>query len=271
MQESLPKIDINRLSVISAAIVLAYGLVPFVQIPPQNLTIRFPWAMFNFEIDFGTIVSILVAVLAAMGSDWLLQSHPKRTRRPLLEHGLVPALSAWLIGVPLATLEVGIEWWILVGLGSIFLALILVAEFLVVDPQGSAHLPASLGLTTVSFTLFLVLAIAIDAAQTRLFLMLPAIFITLFFLVARSLFLRTGGDWNWFWSAGIAFFVSQIALGLHYLPVEPLTFGLILVGLAYPLTLLVIGLKADRKGFDLFVEPGIFFVFIAILLVITNV
>lgn len=262
--------DFSRLSIISAVIILAYGLVPFVQIPAQSIVIRLPWVVFNYDLDFGTVVSILVAFLAAFGSDWLIQTHPNKGNQTIIKHGLVPALTAWVIGVPLSFLEVGIEWWVVVGFGSILLAFILVAEYLVVDSNSESHLPASLGLTAISFALFLVLAIALQASGMRLFLLLPAISITIFFLVSRSLYLRTSGDWNWFWSIGVAFFVGQIALGLHYLPIQPLSFGLVLVGIAYPLTLLIIALKEGKKGINLYIEPLVLFIFLFILAFLTN-
>ena len=226
--------------------------------------------MFNYDLDFGSIVSILVAFLAAFGADWLIQTHPNKGTQTFIRHGLVPALTAWVIGVPLSFLEVGIEWWIVVALGGILLAFILVAEYLVVDSNSEAHLPASLGLTAISFALFLVLAIALQASGMRLFLLVPALSITLFFLVSRSLYLRTAGDWNWFWSFGVAFFVGQIALGLHYLPIQPLSFGLVLAGIAYPLTLLIIAHKEGKKGFNLLIEPLILFIFLLFLGLVTN-
>lgn len=262
--------DFSRLSIISAVIILAYGLVPFVQIPAQSIAIRLPWVVFNYDLDFGSIVSILVAFLAAFGADWLIQTHPNKGTQTFIRHGLVPALTAWVIGVPLSFLEVGIEWWIVVALGGILLAFILVAEYLVVDSNSEAHLPASLGLTAISFALFLVLAIALQASGMRLFLLVPALSITLFFLVSRSLYLRTAGDWNWFWSFGVAFFVGQIALGLHYLPIQPLSFGLVLAGIAYPLTLLIIAHKEGKKGFNLLIEPLILFIFLLFLGLVTN-
>ena len=261
--------DFSRLSIISAVIILAYGLVPLVQIPAQSIVIRLPWVVFNYDLNFGTVVSILVAFLAAFGADWLVQTHPNKGSQTFIQHGLVPALTAWVIGVPLSFLEVGIEWWVVVGFGGILLAFILVAEYLVVDSNSESHLPASLGLTAISFALFLVLAIALKASGMRLFLLLPAISVTLFFLVSRSLYLRTSGDWNWFWSIGIAFFVGQIALGLHYLPIQPLSFGLVLVGIAYPLTLLISAFMERKKGINLFLEPVALFLFLFLLALIT--
>ena len=262
--------DFGRLSIISAVIILAYGLVPFVQIPAQSIVIRLPWVVFNYDVDFGSIVSILVAFLAAFGADWLIQTHPEKSSQTFVQHSLVPALTAWVIGVPLSFLEVGIEWWIVVALGGILLAFVLVAEYLVVDPNSESHLPASLGLTAISFALFLVLAIALHASEMRLFLLIPALSITIFFLVSRSLYLRTSGDWNWFWSFGVAFFVGQVALGLHYLPIRPLSFGLVLVGFAYPLTLLIIAQKEGKKGINLLIEPLVLFIFFFLLALITN-
>lgn len=262
--------DFNRLSIISAVIILAYALVPFVEIPTQLIAIRFPWVVFDFELNFVTIVSILVAVLAAFGSDWLIQTHPKQKVRSIWQHGLVPALTAWVIGVPISFLEVGIEWWVVVGLGGLLLVFVLVAEYLVVDPDSPAHLPASLGLTVISFALFLVLAITLHSSGVRLFLILPALTITLFFLVARSIYLRTLGNWHWYWAAGIAFFVGQIVLGLHYLPVRPLSFGLSIVSIAYPLTLLVISFLENKRGIALFAEPTSLFIFLSLIAFFTN-
>ena len=262
--------NFNRLSIISAVIILAYSLVPFVQIPTQSVAIRIPWAVFSFEFDFGTLVSVLVTILAAFGADWLIQSHPNRIEYSLIKHSLIPALTAWVIGVPLAFLEVGIEWWVVVGLGGILLVFVLVAEYLVVDPKSSLYLPASLGLTAISFALFLVLTITLQSSGIRLFLLFPALTITLFFLIARSFYLRTAGNWNWFWSAGIALFVGQLVLGLHYLPIRPLSFGLIIVGIAYPLTLLVVSLKENRKGLSLIIEPAFLFIFLNLMAIFTN-
>lgn len=262
--------DLSRLSVISAVIILAYGLVPFVQIPAQSIVIRLPWVVFNYDLDFGTVVSILVAFLAAFGADWLIQTHPNKGSQSFIHHSLVPALTAWVIGVPLSFLEVGIEWWMVVALGGTLLAFILVAEYLVVDTNSASHLPASLGLTAISFALFLVLAIALQSSGVRLFLLLPALTVTIFFLVSRSFYLRTAGDWNWFWSLGITLFIGQIALGLHYLPIRPLSFGLVLVGIAYPLTLLIIAHKEGKRGINLFIEPLVLIIFLFFLALITN-
>lgn len=247
--------DTNRLSVISAVILLAYAMIPFVKIPPQIIRLPLPWVLFEFNLNYGNLVSFLVAILAAFGADWLLSDHPNYDKRTLIRHGFLPALTAWVIGVPLITLEVGPSWWAVLTLGGVLLVLVLIAEYIVIDLSGVAYVPASLGLTAVSFALYMVLAIAVRAANIRLFLVLPALVPTIFLLVLRSLFLRSNGKWIWVWAVGIALFAGQLTIGLHYLPVSPLSFGLILTGIVYGLAMFASGLVEGRESWSLWLEP----------------
>ena len=38
-----------------------------------------------------------------------------------MPHWLLPGLTAWAIGVPLGSLDVGVAWWIAFGFGSFIL------------------------------------------------------------------------------------------------------------------------------------------------------
>jgi hypothetical protein len=189
--------DANRLSVISAVIILAYALIPFVKVPMQPIRLSLIWIQFDFNLNYGTLISLLAAVLAGLGADWLLQGHPDHDQRSIWRHGFVPALTAWVIGVPLNTLQVQPAWWVVLALGG--------------------------GL--------------------------------LFLLVLRTLYLRSSGQWNWVWALGIALVVGQLAVGFHYLPIQPLTFGLLLVGTAYGLTTFASGLNDGREAWSLWFEP----------------
>ncbi len=247
--------DANRLSVISAVILLAYALIPFVKAPAQPIRLSLIFVQFDFNLNYGILVSFLAAVLAGLGADWLLQGHPAHDQHSLWRHGFVPALTAWVIGVPLNTLQVQPAWWVVLALGGGLLVLVLVAEYIVIDLSGVAYIPASLGLTAVSFALYLVLAIALKAANLRLFFMLLALVPALFLLVLRTLYLRSSGRWNWVWALGVALVVGQLAVGLHYLPLAPLAFGLLLLGTAYGLTTFASGLEEGREAWSLWFEP----------------
>jgi len=262
--------DINRLSIVAGVIFLLYATVPFVNIPSQQININFISIVFSYRLEFASIISILVAVLAASGSDWLVQSHPNRDSHSLLRHGYIPALTAWVIGVPLSSLSIGPEWWVVLALGGLLLILVFISEYIVVDPHSAVHVPASMGLTAVSFALYLTLAITVRAAGLRLFLLAPALVISLFLLVLRSINLRAPfGRWNYYWATGISIFIGQLVVGLHYLPINSIVFGLILVAIAYSLTLFAENLEEGMVGNKLWVEPFLIFsilIFISIVI-----
>ncbi len=239
MQEHRHLPDINRLSILTATILLAFALTRFVNIPERTLALSLPGIYLVYEISFQTIVSALVAGLAATGVDWLLHSHPGLGKRPAFQHWILPSLTTLVIGVPLSTLPDGPEWWMMFGLGGVLLGLVFVAEYIVVDPSDLRHPPATAGLTALSFSLFLILAIALRAGSLRLYLALPAIFVATSGVTLRTFYLRLGGRWLFAWSLGISLFITQVAAALHYWRITPIPYGLILLGPVYALTSLV--------------------------------
>ncbi len=261
MENSTNLPDQTRLSIVAGVIVLTYAMIPFAHLPAQSLALRLPFGIFSINLEFGTILSFFVAVLAALGSDWLIQLHPHRQKNSLIQHGFLPALTALVIGVPLNSLQSGPEWWIVLALGAGLQVLVLISEYIVVDNSSVAHLPATMGLTTISFSLYLILAIALRAAGVRLYLLLPALVFSLGLLVFRTLNLRNPGSTrNIFWVAAISLFIGQIVIGLHYLPLRPLTFGLLTVSFAYALTAFSSNYEEGHQGRLLWVEPLFLFI-----------
>ncbi|MHB8819320.1 MAG: hypothetical protein ACYC7M_09720, partial [Bellilinea sp.] len=61
---------------------------------------------------------------------------------------------------------------------------------------------------------------------------------------------------------GITLVIGQIATGLYYLPISPLRFGLILLGLTYALTALASGIEEQRSPSVIWVEPVIMLIVI---------
>jgi hypothetical protein len=252
--EQLP--DTNQLSVLTATIMLAYAVTPFIQAPERNLSLQLPGIFLSINLSFATITLLLAAALAGVGADWLAHSHPHfEEHRRDSRYWIEPALAAWVIGVPLSTLKVGLEWWAVFGLGGVLLVVVYVAEYIAIDPADNRHALASVALTAVAFALFLTLAIAIKAAGPRLYVILPALVVMIFLVVLRTLFLRLGGRWIWNWSIGIALVTAQLVIGLHYWPLSPLQFGLVLTGAVYAMTSLAGALEEGRNIRALWVEP----------------
>lgn len=249
--------DTNRMSVLTAMILLAYAVTPFITIPARAIQLQLPGIFLSFSLNFTTLTSLFAAALAGVGADWLLRSHPSFERRRNSRYWLLPTLTAWVIGVPLQSLQVGPQWWAVFGLGGLLLALVFAAEYIVLEPADLRHVPAAVGLTAVALALFLTLAIAVRAAGPRLYLELPAILGAIFLVTLRSLYLRLGSGWHWEWSAGVTLVTGQVAVGLHYWPISPLQYGLILLGVVYALTSIAGSLEEGRTWESLWVEPAV--------------
>lgn len=251
---SLP--DINRVSVLAAMIVLAYTLSNFISFPEQELAAQIPGFYLDITFDINSITSVLVAGLTATGADWLLRDHPLLKKKSIsFPHWILPALTALVIGIPLNQLSYGLAWWGGLLLGTVVVVLVLIGEFISIDTQDSRHLIASAGLSAVAYVLFLVLVSALRSDGLRLFVVIPMIVVSLWLVCMRVMHLRLNGEWTVYEAGIIAFLVGQIAAAFHYWSLSPISYGLILLGLAYALTSLVCGLIEEKPLRKVVLEP----------------
>ena len=268
MQESTHKPNFDRLSIITAMVLLAYALTAFIHIPETTISVQLPGFLLEFKLNLVTIVSFLVAILAASGTDWLLSSHPDISRNNRIYHWLLPALTAMVIGVPLDTMQAGATWWILFGLGGLLFSAVLTLEYISVDPDDERYSLAVIGLTAVALSLLLILLISLRGAGVRLFLVLAATIPATMLIGARCLSLRLNGRWSIPWAGVITLIVAQIAVGLHYLPLSPLRYGLILIAVVYGLVSVIAALEETQPKPGFWAEPTIMtaaLIFIAII------
>jgi Protein of unknown function (DUF5656) len=249
--------DADKLSILSAIILLAYVIARFVDVPLNEFTIQLPGLYLNFEISFRTVISLLVAGLAASGAEWLMRQHPRLRDQKTFEHWILPAITAWVIGVPLFQLPLGFQWWLWFILGGSLLILVVVGEYITIDPDDIRQPVATAGLTAVAFSIFLILAIALRDVGFRLFWIVPALAFVGGTIALRTLHLRLHGLWAWFHAMIIALVLSQAAAALYYLPASPVTFGLILLGVVYGLTGMVANLAEGRSVRRAVIEPAI--------------
>ncbi len=254
-QRYLP--DANRLSVLTAAVLLAYGLAHLVGAPGFTLSIQLPGFYFAFPLNLGTAMILMATGLAASGMDWLLHGHPSLQGRRSIEHWLLPTLTAFVIGILLSILPSGPVWWIGFAVGAGILIAIFLAEYICVDAGAPSYALASAGLTALSYALFLILVIALRTAGARLFLVIPAVFLAAGLLSLRTSHLHFSGRWNIPWAIGIGLVCAQLAGGLHYWPLSPLQVGLFLLGPLYALTTLSNNLGEDTPLKRAATEPGI--------------
>ena len=249
--------DYSRVSVLTAMVLLTYALTPLIKAPHSTFEIVVAGINLVFAVNLNTAIAILAAGLTATGMDWLLRAHPSLQPGESKEHWLLPTLTTLILGITLYTLPAGTLWWMGFGIGGILLVAVFLAEFVVVDPTDTRYPLATAGLTGLSFTLYLVLSVALRAAGVRLFLLVPALFLASGLVALRTLHLRLNEQWEFAWAAGIALIATQLGASLHYWPLTPLQYGLLLLGPVYALTELAASLKEGNPFHRAVVEPAV--------------
>jgi hypothetical protein len=158
-------------------------------------------------------------------------------------------------------MEPGLQWWAGFAAGGVLLMLVLVAEYIAVDPDDIRQPAAAVGLTAVSFALYLILAVALRVVGFRLFLILPALTLAASLVSLRALHLRLK-RWALVEAAVIGLLCGQLAAALHYLPLSPVSFGLAVLAPAYSLTSFIANLAENEPLRKAVVEPGVVLVII---------
>lgn len=254
-QKYLP--DSNRVGLLTSTVLLAFAIARIIQAPEFNLEVQLPGFLLTLPLNISTAMSLLTAGLAASGMDWLLRGHPSLQGRNTFQWWILPTLTTFVISVSLTVLPNGTAWWVGFAITGTFLFFVFLAEYIVVDPDAPFYATSMAGLTAISYTLFFILAVALRYSDARLFLIVPGLFIAAAFASLRIMHLRLSGRWEFAWALGIAFVCVQIASGLHYWPISPIQFGLMLVGPLYALTSLAINLSEDIPARRAALEPAV--------------
>jgi hypothetical protein len=228
----LPQPDRNRLSVLSALVLLSYTLLRIVELPAPRAEFTVLGLLLRFEINTSNVILTLAAALTAAGADWLIGAHPWREKgRSTREHWVMPSLAALGVGAILARLPMGPAWWMGLGLSAALVIAILATEFVVSEADDPRYDAAALGLTALAY-LFLVGALfAIRATGQRATFAVPMVFLASAAVAWRLLKLELPKTHVALYAGIVGLLLAQISWGLHYWPITPLRFALLL-GLA---------------------------------------
>ena len=221
-----------------ASILLAFVLTRLIQSPRFTLVITLPGFYFAYPLTLSSVMTLLAAALTASGMDWLAREHPSLGQKPNIEQLMLPTLTTFVMGAPLALLSERSAWWIGFALSAVLLAGVFLAEYIAIDPSAPPYVFARAGLTALSYALFLILATSLRFSGARLFLFVPVIFIVAGLISLRILHLDGTDRWDFPWAIGIGLVCAQIGAGLHYWNLTPIQFGLALTGPLYALTTL---------------------------------
>jgi len=228
----------NRIGMLVASVLLAFALTRLIESPRFTLTITLPGFYFAYPLTLGSAMTILAAALTATGMDWLTRDHPTLGKKSNIEHLMLPTLTTFVVGAPLALLSNGTAWWIGFAFSAVLLTSVFLAEYITIDQSAPSYGFARAGLTALAYALFLILVTSLRFSGARMFLLVPVIFIVAALISLRILHLDGKDRWDFPWAIGIAFVCAQIGAGLHYWPLTPTQLALALTGPLYALTML---------------------------------
>lgn len=249
--------DKEKLSILSATILLVYSLARFITIPVHTINLQIFGVYFPISLNARTFIFVLAIGITASGTEWLLRRHPVGNTQQTYQHWFVPSFTSWVVGFPIISLPFGFSWIASFFIGGIVLTLVLIAEYISLDPNDSRHPFAASGLIAVSFAIYLTFSIALYYIGVRLVLLILAIMLAGLLVSLRTFQLRFYGLWAFLEAGTIALICGQIASALHYWPISPISFGLVLLGPTYMLTSFITNLAEGESIMQAIIEPGI--------------
>lgn len=161
--------DRDRLSVLTAVILLAYALTRLLDLPGQTVDTTFLGSPLGFQINGTLLMMVLVAALISTGADTLFRSHPTLLAAPrsTISHWILPGATALVLGAALDQVPSGLGWLFGLALAAGALVLVLMAEYTLLDPTDTGQPLAVLGLTSLTYGVALVLFILLHSLSTR--------------------------------------------------------------------------------------------------------
>lgn len=246
---------LERLSTLASVILLVYSLSRFITISDQIVRFQLLGFFLEFNISIRTLVTFMVICLTASGADWMFREHPNLDNSSTFNHWLLPTLTAWVISFPLFQLPIGLYWWASIIFGGALFIIVLVGEYVTIDPNDIHQPIAAVMLTAVSFAIYFILGFFVHYAGFRLALILPAIFFASGLVSIRTLNLRLREKWVFTEAVIIALISCQFAAGLHYWPISGFSFGLALLGFTYATTSLFANLADSKSLPQVIIEP----------------
>ena len=247
----------DRIGLLTSTVLLALALARLIPSTGFNVEIQLPGFLVDLPLNIAAIMGILTAGLTATGMDWLIRGHPSLKGRTTLQWWLLPTLTTFIISIALSILSAQRTWWIGFIIGGVIIFFVFLAEYIVVDADAPYYTLAVAGLTAISYALFFILSIALRSSGLRLFIILPTLFFASMLTSLRILHLRTSGKWEYAWSLGMGLICIQLAAGLHYWPVTPIQFGLLLIGPLYGVINLAINLGDNIPTRRATLEPSV--------------
>ncbi|MDD2522198.1 MAG: hypothetical protein PHW11_05205 [Anaerolineaceae bacterium] len=262
---------LNRFSILLAFLALGFALIYL--LPTDVGAEAIEILGIQFEFSFFNLIPILLALLGAVGAIWVFATHPKwRNERltflRLLPHLMLPFIAIMILSIVLRQSARSLIWWVVFLTGYSIVALLLRAEYVLIEDSGINSLGYSILVISAAFGLYLLLTIALKNSNVRMIAQFLLIFLAGLFVSFRLLSLQGGGKDSLLNSLLASIMVTQLAVALHYIFVPPIQYGLLLTGLLYSLSSWMSQYKSDKK-WQQYTEPIVMSLVTLVLIVIS--
>jgi hypothetical protein len=219
----------------AALILLSYTLIRVLVLPTVERQYAFVGLLIELNINAQTIMLALAAGITTAGVDWLIRSHPShQAGSSTYEHLIVPGLASLALGAILVRLPEGPFLWLGLVIGALLLMGTFLAEYIVSDLDDPRYDVARVLLTSLAYLLIIGVFFSLRVAHLRAFFTIPSAFLASAAVSWRIQVLHSGeGTTAWLYAGIAGWITAQSAWALHYWPLPPFKFALLLGLIVY--------------------------------------
>jgi len=262
---------LNRFSIVLAFLALGFAMIYLLS--ADVIASELDILGIRFDLSYYSFIPLLLALLAVVGAVWIFSTHPiwqieKLNFFRMLPHLMLPFISTLILSIVLSQSARSPIWWIVFLTGYIIVALILRAEYVLFEDTGIDSLGYSILVISFSFGLFLLLTIALKNSNVRMVAQFLLLLLSSLFVSFRLLSLHEGGADKHLMALLASWIVTQLAVGLHYIFIPPIQYGILLTGLLYSLSSWLSQYRSEKKWHQ-YPEP-ILMSFVTIILIMVS-
>ncbi|MCK9245487.1 MAG: hypothetical protein M0P11_00855 [Anaerolineaceae bacterium] len=264
---------LNRFSILLAFLAFGFALVYLLPVDLSYATSNI--LGFRIQLNYYSFIPLLLALLSAVGAVWVFSTHPiwhqeKPSLLRLLPHLMLPFISSMILTIVLRQSARSLTWWVVYLTGYVIVALLLRAEYVLIEEAEINSPGYSILVTSFSFGQFLLFTISLKNSDIRMIAQFLLLFLSSMFVSYRLLGLRGSSPDNFLNAMLASWLVTQLAVGLHYIFIRPIQYGLLLTGLLYSLSSLFNQLKAEKRWYQ-YLEPLVMAGVTIVLIVVSSI
>ena len=267
------KLYLDRFSILLAFLALGFSLLYL--LPTQPGAAQFNLFGITFGFGFFDLIPLALAFLAAVGAIWVFISNPRWQNEKvslikLLPHLTLPFITTLILAIVLQQSARSSIWWVVLLVGYLILFFLLRAEYVLVGEGQGGQIGYAIMIISFSYGTFLILTISLKNSDIRMVAQTGMIFLAAYFVTFRNLTIRQRIKSKTAQSLTVSVLITELAVALHYLFINPIQYGLVLTGVMYAISSWI-HLYDKNKKWHTYKEPFLMLVATAIILFLSSI